>query len=146
WDYKALRAVSDFDTRHQIVANWVADLPFGRHRAFASNANRWVDAVIGGWQLTGIYRWTSGFPVGVTDGSTWPTNWQLSGYAYPIAMLHGVGSYKNGDGTVSIFSAGPSAIGDFRQDYPGESGIRNVLRGDGIFNIDLGLDKRWLMP
>ena len=23
---------------------------------------------------------------------------------------------------------------------------RNNLRGDGIFNIDMGLDKRWKMP
>jgi hypothetical protein len=146
WDYKALRSVSDFDVRHQITANWVAELPFGRNRLIGRNMNGVLNALIGGWQLTGIYRWTSGFPVGVTNGSTWPTNWQLSGYAIPTSALPAPGSYKNGDGTVNVFPDGQAALSDFRHDYPGESGARNILRGDGLFNIDLGLDKRWKMP
>jgi hypothetical protein len=146
WDYKALRAVSDFDTTHQVTANWVAELPFGRGRRFASNVNGWLDAIIGGWQVTGIWRWTSGFPFSVTNGATWPTNWQLGGNAIPTGALPTTGVYKHGDGTVSVFQNGPAAISDFRIDYPGESGVRNNLRGDGIFNIDMGLDKRWKMP
>jgi Carboxypeptidase regulatory-like domain len=146
WDYKALRAVSDFDATHQITANWVAELPFGRNRAFGRNANGLLDAIIGGWELTGIYRWTSGFPIGVSNGSTWPTNWQLSGYAVPIASLPQTGAYKKGDGTINIFPDGQAALSDFRHDYPGESGARNILRGNGLFNVDLGLDKRWKMP
>lgn len=147
WDYKALRAVSDFDTTHQVTASWVAELPFGRNRAFASNANRFVDAVIGGWQLTGIWRWTSGFPVSVSNGAIWPTNWQLGGDAMPSgSVLPTTGAFKFGDGTVSLFPDGTAALSDFRHDYPGESGTRNNLRGDGVFNIDMGLDKRWKMP
>ncbi|MBV9301448.1 MAG: TonB-dependent receptor [Acidobacteriaceae bacterium] len=146
WDYKALRAVSDFDTTHQITANFVAELPFGRNRLIARNANGWLDAIIGGWQLTGIYRWTSGFPVSVSNGATWPTNWQLSGEAMPVGTLPQTGTFKNGDGIVNIFPEPQGALSDFRHDYPGESGARNNLRGDGIFNIDLGLDKRWKMP
>jgi hypothetical protein len=146
WDYKALRAVSDFDARHQITANWVGELPFGRNRAFGRNANGLLDGIIGGWELTGIYRWTSGFPIGVSNGSTWPTNWQLSGYAVPIASLPQTGAYKKGGGTINIFPEGQAALSDFRHDYPGESGARNILRGNGLFNVDLGLDKRWKMP
>lgn len=146
WDYKALRAPSDFDTTHQITANFVAQLPFGHGRAFARNANRFVDAVIGGWQVTGIWRWTSGFPISVSNGATWPTNWQLGGDAEVVGALPVTGSYKEGDGTVSLFPNGIAAISDFMHDYPGESGVRNNLRGDGLFNIDLGLDKRWRMP
>jgi Carboxypeptidase regulatory-like domain/TonB dependent receptor len=146
WDYKALRAVSDFDTTHQVTANWVAELPFGRGRRFASNVNGFVDAIIGGWQLTGIWRWTSGFPFSVFNGATWPTNWQLGGNAIPTGPLPTTGTYKHGDGTVSVFQNGTAAIDDFRIAYPGESGVRNNLRGDGVFNIDMGLDKRWKMP
>jgi hypothetical protein len=146
WDYKALRAVSDFDTTHQVTANWVAELPFGRGRRFAHNVNGFVDAVIGGWQLTGIWRWTSGFPFSVSNGATWPTNWQLSGDAIPLGTLPRTGTYKHGDGTVNVFQNGIDAISDFRIAYPGESGVRNNFRGDGIFNIDMGLDKRWKMP
>ena len=38
------------------------------------------------------------------------------------------------------------AIDFFRRDYPGESGLRNVLRGDGYFTIDLSIAKGWTMP
>jgi hypothetical protein len=39
------------------------DLPFGRNRMFASNVNRAVDAVIGGWQANTILQFHSGFPI-----------------------------------------------------------------------------------
>jgi hypothetical protein len=39
-----------------------------------------------------------------------------------------------------------SAIGDFRFTYAGESGVRNNLRGPGVFGWDMGLGKRWKMP
>ena len=146
WDYKALRAVSDFDTTHQVTASWVAELPFGRNKPLAHNVNGFVNALIGGWQLTGIWRWTSGFPFSVFNGSIWPTNWQLGGDATPVGQLPATGVFKHGDGTVSVFGNGTDAISSFRHDYPGESGVRNNLRGDGLFNVDMGLAKRWKMP
>src|SRR5205085_9729664 len=36
WSPNQLRSVSDFDTKHQINANWVYEVPFGRGRAFGS--------------------------------------------------------------------------------------------------------------
>ena len=35
WSPDLFRAVSDFDTTHQLNANWIVDLPFGRGRAIA---------------------------------------------------------------------------------------------------------------
>jgi hypothetical protein len=146
WDYKALRAVSDFDTRHQISANWVIELPFGRGKRFGSNLSAAADALIGGWQLSGIYRWTTGFPFSVFNGATWSTNWELGGDAVPTGPLPSTGVYKNGDGSVNVFADPGKAIGGFRYTYPGESGARNNLRGDGVFGWDMGLGKRWKMP
>ena len=77
WSPYQLRAVSDFDATHQFNANWVADLPFGRGRAVLADANKFVNAVVGGWQLSGLFRLTSGFPVNVSNGAQWPTNWEL---------------------------------------------------------------------
>ena len=39
--------------KNQIGWNWIADLPFGRGRHFLSNSNRWLDAIVGGWQFAG---------------------------------------------------------------------------------------------
>ncbi len=69
WSPKALRAVSDFDTPHQFNANWIWEMPFGRGRQFASGSHGIVEASIGGWQLTGLARWTSGLLFGVSNGS-----------------------------------------------------------------------------
>jgi hypothetical protein len=81
WDPTAMRAVSDYDAKHQFNANWIAELPFGKGKLIAGNAHGALDAIIGGWQLSGLFRITSGFPFNVFGGFNWPTNWQLGGNA-----------------------------------------------------------------
>jgi hypothetical protein len=58
------------DVPNDIVANWVGDLPFGRGRRFASNANRWVNGVIGNWTLSGIFSRRSGLWFTPTETGT----------------------------------------------------------------------------
>ncbi len=145
WQPNAMRAVSDYDAKHQFNANWIAELPFGRGKQLAGNASRALDAVIGGWQLSGLFRLTSGLPLNVFGGFNWPTNWQLGGNAFLTGPVQ-TGSFKNPDGTVSLFKNGPAAISSFTAPFPGDSGARNQVRGDGFSNIDLGLAKRWRMP
>jgi len=149
WRPKALREVSDFDLHHQINADWIAELPFGKGKWIGRDAHGPLEAIIGGWQLSGLARWTSGFPIGVGNGAQWPTNWQLSGFATQIAPVKTVGASKNPDGTVNIFgnaSAAAAALASFAPDLPGQVGNRNDLRGDGFAGLDLGLSKRWHLP
>ena len=139
WKPSQLRGLSDFNPIHQINANWVFDLPVGRGRAFASHTNRWIDAVIGGWQLNGLFRWTSGLPWQVDEGSQWPTNWDIEGFATFQGPLTSQ-NLARGSGPNAF--ADPQAVYNaFRVDYPGESGTRNPLFGDGYFGIDAGLAK-----
>lgn len=145
WNPNQERGVSSYDATHQFNANWLAELPFGRGRALGRNSNRLLDAVIGGWQVSGLFRWTSGFPVNVDNGySNFPTNFEQEGNADLIAPVK-TGAYFN-TGTPNIFANGPAAINSFAPAYAGESGQRNVIRGDGFFGIDLGVSKRWTMP
>ena len=97
WDPKQLRGPSDFDARHQINANWVYDLPFGHGRKWGSGWNRLTDSVIGGWQVSGIYRWTSGFPFSVDAGGTYNTNFQLEGKAVATGNPRQKLSFPNGE-------------------------------------------------
>jgi len=145
WSPNAQRAVSDFDAKHQFNANWITELPFGKGKPLAGNAHGILDAIIGGWQLSGLFRLTSGLPFNVSNGFNWPTNWQLGGNAFLTGPVQ-TGSFKNPDGTVSVFKNGPAGISSFTGPFPGESGARNQIRGDGFFNIDAGLAKRWHMP
>jgi hypothetical protein len=149
WDPQALRGPSDFDLRHQINANWIVELPFGQGKAIGNGAHGFLEAIIGGWQLSGLLRWTSGFPIGVSNGSQWPTNWELSGYATQIAPVSTQGAVKNPDGSVNIFgnaTQAAAALASYVPDMPGQVGARNTLRGDGFAGLDAGLTKRWKMP
>lgn len=150
WDPKQERAVSSFDLRHQLNANWIYLLPFGRGKLVAGTAPRWLDAIIGGWQLSGLFRVTSPFPVNVDNGySNYPTNFEQEGNAtlvtQPVTGKYTVQSGPDA-GAINIFQAGPAAINDFTYTLPGQSGDRNAIRGQGYFGIDMGLAKRWAMP
>jgi hypothetical protein len=156
WNPNQLRGVSDFDTTHQFNANWVLELPFGKGKALATNAHGIVEALVGGWQLSGIARWTSGFPVNISNGATWPTNWQLPGNAVTIGPTHTkttkVPASGGNSAYVTIFPTPPPelpnglGLGPFRHDFPGESGTRNQVRGDGFATFDAALSKSWTMP
>ena len=87
WNPSSNRAPSDFDLRHQMNANFIWELPFGQGQAIAHDANKFVEAIIGGWQLSGLIRWTSGFPVNVDNGGQYPTNYQLEGNAVKMQSV-----------------------------------------------------------
>jgi hypothetical protein len=145
WDPAAQKGVSSFDATHQFNANWIFELPFGRGRAIGKESNGLLNGLIGGWQLSGLFRLTSGFPVTVDNGfSNFPTNFELEGNADQIAPVK-TGVYFN-TGTPNIFANGPAAINSFAPAYAGQSGQRDNIRGDGYFGIDMGLAKRWHMP
>ena len=157
WAPYQLRGPSDFDARHIINMNFVADLPFGHGRRFGHDWNRFVDAALGGWQLSGLGRWTSGFPFSVNPGGTYPTDYQLSGNAFNLLPVATGTTYVTNSafglsGDPFAFKLGPAAdtnqlnpnpdgTYNFRYAYPGESGQRNNFRGDGYFGIDAGVNK-----
>ncbi len=140
WTPRQNRAVSDFDATHQFNANWMYQLPFGKDKRFATHGLR--DAVFGNWELTGIFRLSSGFPTTVNDGNYWPTNWENTANAILVGPKPKSGTFMI-NGSPNIFKDPNSAIGQFRYAYPGESGERNLIRGAGYFGIDMGLGKVW---
>jgi len=151
WDRSQHRGVSDFDMTHQFNANWVVELPFGRGKPFLSNANGFVNALLGGWQVSGLWRHTSGLPFSVDNASAWPTNWCCRHKAVAVGAVPEQTNSKNAVGVDGV--AGPNVFDDpaaalaaFRPAIIGGIGQRNVLRGDGLFSIDLGIAKRFVLP
>lgn len=138
------RAVSDFDSTHQLNFNWIADIPVGKGRAYASNAGGLLDAFIGGWQVSGLVRWTSGFPFSVDGGQRWPTDWFLTAITQMTSKPK-TGVFK-GKSSVNIFADPASAQQAFTLPLPGQVGSRNVLRGNGYAGWDMSLEKSWKMP
>ena len=66
WKPYLNKAVSDFDTTSLMTADWVYQLPFGKGKPYLGTANRFVQALIGGWQSSGIFRllhWPAVVPI-----------------------------------------------------------------------------------
>ena len=151
WDREAQRAHSDYDMRHQANANWVAELPFGKGKPFLSNLGPAGNAVLGGWQVSGLWRYTTGMPLSVLNGLAWPTCYCYQHFAEPIATIPEQTNSKNasliGGGTgPNVFSNPEAARSSFRQAVVGDIGKRNNLRGHGMFSIDMAIGKRFQMP
>ena len=49
------------------TANWVYELPFGKNRRFLANANPAVDALLGGWEWSGIWTQRTGLTLTATS-------------------------------------------------------------------------------
>jgi hypothetical protein len=48
---------------HRFTFSGIYELPIGRDRLIGKGWNRWVDALIGGWQVQALYEWQSGEPL-----------------------------------------------------------------------------------
>jgi hypothetical protein len=135
---------ADFDVRHNFNAHWVAELPFGRDSVVGRNAGPILDRLIGGWQLTGIWRWRSGFPLAIR-----PRNRALIELVAEPPLSGPVSSevVRNGvKGSPNLF-ADPDAVASRVQFSSfGETGPRNPLTGPAYFNVDLSLHKRVRVP
>ena len=59
---------NDTNRAQVFVLSGIAQLPFGRDRMFLSQANRVVDTLVGGWNLSGQTTWESGRPFTPTYG------------------------------------------------------------------------------
>ena len=141
------RAYSDFDVRHVINANAIWQVPVGRGRKFMSGANGFVNSVLGGWQLTGIFRWNSGLPVEAPlDFGGWPTNWNRRNYTTRISPIEAAPTRGSGTSPANLFSDPAAAYHSFRSGLPGERGDRNIFRYPGYVALDMGLGKSWGMP
>jgi hypothetical protein len=145
WSPNQMYAPSDFDLRHQINGYWVAELPFGRGKRIGGDVSNWADAVIGGWQLGGTARWTSGYVTSVFMGYVWPTNWDEMGWADLTGKPIATGTTLV-NGTPNVFKNPSQASNGFDYAYPGESGSRNNVRGDGYLGVDMNLAKTWKIP
>lgn len=150
-DQKEERGRSDFDVRHSYVASGTWDLPFFR-------GNSWTDKIAGGWQISGIATYHTGFPwtpklFGCLNGNTSTSN----GFCdpRPVALAAGSPGINPGDNTnenflragglfgvsgTTIFSSAFNSSNPF-QNRPIIG--RNTLAGPRYFSVDMSFAKRF---
>jgi len=138
-----LYSASDFDMRHIVNANAIIKLPFGRGETIFGSANKFADLIVGGWQLSEIFRYNSGIPISAPrEQGRWTTNWSIPSRATRTGDVKTC-PMRGG----SLFGCNTlEAYRGFRNAYPGESGERNVFRLPGYWVLDMGLGKSFDMP
>ena len=128
--------LSDFDVDHRLVGSFVYNLPIGRGERVAGDATGVKNAVVGGWQLNGIYTWQRGFPITIQAADLGGLN---DAQGQNRADL--VGDPDVGNRTIvrwfNTAAFAQPAAGSF-----GTSG-RNILRGPGVNNLDLAAFKNF---
>ena len=66
YNLKAEKSVSQQDIRHNFVANYGLDLPFGHGQVYLSQINGVTNSILGGWRVNGITTLRSGVPMALT--------------------------------------------------------------------------------
>jgi hypothetical protein len=125
---------SDFNVDHRFVSSYVWQLPLGRGKKFGGSINRVADIAVGGWQLSGITTFQTGFPYSITGTDQFGYN----GSNFPHADY--IAGCKIHDTTAKFQRIN---LGCFSNSAPGVLGntSRNFLRQPGINNWDMGFGK-----
>ncbi len=136
---RADRARAYIDASQRFVLSYIWELPMGQGKRFL-NYRGWVNGVIGGWKLSGITTFQSGFPISILSAQDFSNTG--SSNARPDRICNGSGqktieSWFN----TSCFTttALEQALANGTPRF-GNSG-RNILEGPGLNNWDLALLK-----
>lgn len=145
YNLSAFRGSSDFDIRHNFNANFMYELPFGRGRTLLRKAPGWLNQIAGGWQLSGILRYSTPLASAVEGDLAYNTNYWLSSLAVVNTPTSSGSVHIDGNGIPSIFPT-TSVSSNFQDQPPEGAGTRAAVRLAPIFNVDMALTKAFRLP
>jgi len=145
YDPSLSRASSNFDQRHMLNIAWVYDVPFFKKSGL-------THSLLGGWQWSGIESFSTGIPVTVANGTTYPDNAGVatgsitSAVSYPDRIGSATSnippaSQVSGPGYAK-FDFNPGAFALPRGLTFGDAG-RNDVRNPSRLSFDMGVFKHF---
>jgi hypothetical protein len=150
YDQNQNRGVCNYDETSLFSALAVAHLPFGQGKMLLNTSNKFVNGVFAGWSINSVFTAGTGFPMSVTNGGVYPTEWNSSGYATQVGIVPSEKTTLNAPSATAGQAGGPNlfanpylAFAAYAQTPAGQTGQRNGIRGEGPFSLDLGLSKRF---
>lgn len=129
-DLESWEAPSDFDIRHRLVANFIAELPFGRGKPMLQDGI--ASQILGGWLVSGILSARTGRAFTATQGTN-----NVGAGATGLPDLTGDPA---GAETVDQWF-NPAAFTRVASGTFGNAG-RNILRGPGWLSYDMSVQRR----
>jgi hypothetical protein len=151
---EAAHTLSPYDQKHVIKGYVSYDLPFGHGHSWLGSSGGFVDALVGGWNISSIVLYASGKPLSFYSSNYYGwANWAGTYVNYDLTGYHG--SQFNRGSYVPPDSANPNPAGNryfpvtvaadptYGQLGNGPARI-GELRGFGMTNEDISLSKRFI--
>jgi hypothetical protein len=128
--------------RHQISSNLTWEIPVGRGRSIGSTLPAWLNGAVGGWRLSGIWRYTTGrylTPTYTNTGAFTANNRPdvVYGISPNLPRDQRTASHWFNPAAFAIPPATDSVTGLPRYGNAG----RNIVMGPGLNNCDGSLSK-----
>ena len=141
-------AVDSTDIPQSVVLNYVYEIPVGKGKKLGSGMNSVEDAVVGGWQFSGISNFKAGFPLSVGNGGANPASlWGGNQHASLTGQGFKSGTCNNGEQVghdVCWFN--PAAFAQTPAYQFGDAPrYFSNLRAPGYNDTDLAIQK-WFNP
>jgi Carboxypeptidase regulatory-like domain/TonB dependent receptor len=139
YDLAAEHSVDVSDTPQSLVVNYNYELPFGTNKVIGQGWNRAVNAVLGGWQLSGILSAKSGLPLSInpatnnTGGFGFNQRPDLVSGVSPVPQDQNINHWIN----AAAFSQ-PAAF-----TFGDSPRFLSNLRAPKYFMWDMGINKWW---
>ncbi len=147
-DLEAEKASADNDVRHLFVFSAIYTLPFGRGQMFGSHWNSAEQAILGGWQINGIFVAHTGQPVNIVQNGNNPNqpglrpnltaDPNLPSSKRTLAEYFNTSAFCTPNATTCTPNP-PSGVTGY---YYGNAG-RNLITGPGFVNADFSVFKNF---
>ena len=138
---QANRGRSANDARQRLVLSYIYELPFGNGKRFLNQKGA-VNMILGGWQVSGITSYQSGFPFTVLSNQDFSNTGSAT--PRPDRTCTGVGQKSVGswfDASCFPIDSLQTALTSGTPQF-GNAG-RNILTGPALHNWDLALLKNF---
>ena len=126
--------LSDFNYSQRFTDSMIYQLPFGHGRQFLSNAGAVTDAILGGWQGSGILTLQSGAPFSVSMGTSQANT---GTFTRPDRVCNG--NLPTSQRSIHKWYDTSCFVSPAQYSF-GNAG-RNILIGPGLQTVDFSLDK-----
>lgn len=143
YNLKADRSLESFDVPQRLVLNYSLVLPFGKGQHWLSNAGSGLDHVIGGWRVSSVTSFQTGYPLALTAQANDLSNDFGAGTIRPD-RVPGCQAKKTGGAiprlnqwfNTACFVQPPTPFS-----FGNEGRVDSQLRGEGVDNWDLSVSK-----
>lgn len=161
-NFRLDRALSDFNNTQVLLTSMLYDFPIGRGKKFAAGTPHWVNQIIGGWSLSGLFIYQSGEPYTISSGAR-TSNALHNSTALIVGPNIRGGELQFANGIIGpvMYQTGGFKVAPLNDPHlncqqvtgtqtffcippPGQNGSgRNTAQGPNYWNLDSGLLKNF---